>query len=222
MTLRCVAVDDEPVALEIIRSHAEKIPYLRLLETFTSGSEALAFVREHPVDVVFLDIRMPDVSGLELAELFGGRTRVVFTTAHAEFAVQGFEVAAEDYLLKPIGFARFQKACDRLLTLRPEPSSRLFVRDGYDWVGLDTRDLLYIESEDNYLIFVAAGRKTLTRMTLTEALKRLPAQQFLRIHKSYIISLDHLEKVERHQVVVGGAKIPLSAAYREALLARLG
>ncbi|SDL16331.1 LytR/AlgR family response regulator transcription factor [Siphonobacter aquaeclarae] len=220
MTLRCIAVDDEPVALEIIRSHAEKIPYLNVLGTFTSGSEALAFARREAVDLIFLDVRMPDISGLDLAALFGDRARIIFTTAYVEFAVQGFELDAEDYLLKPIGFARFLKACER--ACKPAAQQYLFLKEGYDWVRVDTSMLLYAESADNYVSFVSVSGKTLVRMTLSEALDRLPSGEFIRIHKSFVVSLRHVQKVERHQVIAGGKAIPLAASYREALLKRLG
>jgi two-component system LytT family response regulator len=217
LSLRCVAVDDEPLALSIISQHAAKIPFLHLSATFVSATEAVAYLHQTPTDVVFLDVEMPDVSGLELAAQLQQTIGVIFTTAHPQFAVRGFELAATDFLLKPIGFDRFLQACTRArhqLATREAvalPAS-LFVKDGYTLVRIDVASLQYLEGADNYLVFQEVARRTVVRLTLGEALARLPAGQFMRVHKSYVVALAHIEKIERHQVVVGGRSIPLSAA----------
>ncbi|GAB2778138.1 LytTR family DNA-binding domain-containing protein [Rhabdobacter roseus] len=220
--IRCVAVDDEPIGLSVIAAHAAKVPYLDLQGTFTSATEALAYLQRHPLDLVFLDIEMPDLSGLEVARLIGTQARIIFTTAYPHYAVEGFELAATDYLLKPIGLSRFLQACGRVSEQLEAAGRYLFVKDGYDWVRVDLAALRYLKADDNYLTFYETHQTTLTRMTLTEALQRLPAERFVRVHKSYVVSLDFVEKIERHQLTVAGVKVPWSATYREELLRRIG
>ncbi|MGI4874647.1 MAG: LytR/AlgR family response regulator transcription factor [Janthinobacterium lividum] len=225
VSLRCVAVDDEPMALNILRAHAAKVPFISQFTTFASATEAVAYLYATPADVVFLDIEMPDVSGLEIATQLPENASVIFTTAHPQFAVQGFELAVTDFLLKPIGFERFWQACtraqQRASSLAPLPPASLFVKDGYTWVRIDVADLNYLEAAGNYLTFHESGRRTVVRLTLTEALAQLPAGQFLRVHKSYAVALAHVEKIERHQVTLAGKPIPLSPTGREELVQQL-
>lgn len=237
--LTCIAIDDEPIALDVIRFHAQKVPFLDLKQTFVNAVEALTYLRESPVDLVFTDINMPDITGLDVARLLPPRTLFVFTTAYAEHAVKGFELNAVDYLVKPVDFGRFLQAvnrakdrvADRYLaeqragqaTSSPAPESpdTLFVKDGYDFVRIDLDELLFVESEGNYLNFYEVDKRVVARMTITEALTQLPAAQFMRVHKSYIVNLRHIDKIERHQVLVGDkVPVPISPGYRDELLAR--
>ena len=231
-SLRCIAVDDEPIGLRIIESHAVKVPYLALVGSFLSATEALAYVQGHPVELLFVDIQMPDLSGLELVRLLPEPVAVIFTTAHAGYALEGFEVAALDYLLKPISLSRFLQASSRALekvtaqkrineSVQGVAATELFVKTGYDWSRVNLAELLYIEADDNYLTFVELGKQTLSRMSLSEVLTKLPVGEYLRIHKSYVIALAKVDKVERHQVSLGGKRLPVSASYREDLLRRL-
>ena len=228
-TLRCIAIDDEPIALDIIKSHASKVPFLDLKRTFVNAIEALTFLKTEPIDLIFLDINMPDLTGLDFAQVVGTKSLVVFTTAYPEYALQGFELSALDYLLKPIAFGRFMQAANKAYERlsddgkngTPVRSPFIFVKDGYDWVRIDLDELQYVESEGNYLTFQETGRKALTRMTIGEATEILPNDQFMRVHKSYIVSLDRIEKIERHQLTIGKAQIPLSGSYRDELLERV-
>jgi two-component system, LytTR family, response regulator len=225
-----IAIDDEPIALEVIRSLADKVPFLHLQASFVSATEAFAYLQQQPADLLFLDIHMPDLSGLELARMIGPHMKIIFTTAHADFALQGFDLAAVDYLLKPIAFPRFLLACQRAkerlevqaIDRQAVEPAYLFVKNGYDLVRVDLRSLLYIEADDNYMTFHEPARKSLTRMTLTEILQKLPEREFMRVHKSFVVAVSKIEKVERHQLTVAGKNIPLSASYRELLLDRLG
>lgn len=228
--LRCIAIDDEPIALNIIRAHAEKVPFLKLEAVFASATEALAYVQQQQVNLIFLDINMPDLSGIEFATIIGVSAKIIFTTAYPEYAVQGFELAATDYLLKPINFARFLQACTRVQEQLNQGNNGsisalnnfMFVKDGYNMVRISLNELLYIEAEDNYLTFHEPQRRTVTRMTLTEATERLAGNSFLRVHKSFMVSLLKIEKVERHQlIIVENTAIPLSNKYRPELLQRL-
>ena len=223
-TLRCIAIDDEPIALDIIKSHASKVPFLDLKRTFVNAFEALTFLKTEPVDLIFLDINMPDLTGLDFAQVVGNKSQIVFTTAYPEYALQGFELSALDYLLKPIGFGRFMQAANKAyerLSGDTKKSPYVFVKDGYDWVRINLDELQYVESDGNYLTFQETGKKTLTRMTIGEATEMLPKDQFMRVHKSYIIALDRIEKIERHQLTIGKVQVPLGGNYRDDLLERV-
>lgn len=238
--LTAIAIDDEPIALDVVRFHANKVPFLDLKQTFVNAIEALSYLRAEPVDLVFLDVNMPDLTGLDVARLLPPTTMVIFSTAYAEHAVKGFELNAVDYLVKPIDFGRFLQACNRANERRQSlanpaddrkksPTERdavsrdpvLFVKDGYDYVRIALDDLLYIESEGNYLTFYETGKKVVTRMTVAEAMTQLPGTGFMRIHKSYIVALTHIDKIERHQVTIGKTQIPLAGTYRDELLERV-
>ncbi|MBO0935576.1 response regulator transcription factor [Fibrella sp. HMF5335] len=234
--LTCIAIDDEPIALDVVRFHANKVPFLELKQTFVNAVEALAYLHEHPVDLVFSDINMPDITGLDVARLLPPGMMFIFTTAYAEHAVKGFELNAVDYLVKPIDFGRFLQAVNRANDRHTADQKQangqsaetakaaqktLFVKDGYDYVRIDLDELLFVESEGNYLMFYEGDKKVVTRMTIAEGLAQLPATDFMRVHKSYIVNLKHIDKIERHQVLVGDKlPIPLSPGYRDELLAR--
>lgn len=216
------------MGLSVIQAHASKVPYLTILATFASATEALAYLQTQPVDLLFLDIQMPDLSGLEMARMLDASLPIIFTTAYPQYAVDGFELAAVDYLLKPVSFSRFVQACnrvaDRLLSVQlPQPvvADYLFVKTGYDWARIDVSALLYVEADDNYLTFHEETKRTLSRMTLAEAMDKLLPRNFVRIHKSYLIALAKIDKIERHQVTVAGRPLPLSATFRDELLQRL-
>lgn len=225
--IKAVAVDDEPVALDIIKNHCNKIPFVHLAATFLSATEAFHYIRSNAVDLIFLDISMPGLSGLELAEMVGNSAQVVFVTAHPEYALHGFELAATDYLLKPINYSRFLKACQLAETRRNPGEQRsgkgdiLFVKDGFEWLPVRLEELLYIRSEDNYALLQMNDKSILTRMTLTDLQNKLPVSQFLRVHKSFIIALSKIEKIEKHQVTIANVKIPLSMISAEALVKKL-
>ncbi|QKZ11766.1 LytR/AlgR family response regulator transcription factor [Spirosoma sp. KUDC1026] len=223
-TLRCVAIDDEPIALEVIKSHASKVPFLELKKTFVNAIEALTYLKTEPIDLIFLDINMPDLTGLDFAQVVGTKSLVIFTTAYPEYALQGFELSALDYLLKPIAFGRFMQAANKAyerLSGDSKKSPYVFVKDGYDWVRINLDELQYVESEGNYLTFQETGKKALTRMTISEAAEMLPNDQFMRVHKSYIVALNRIEKIERHQLTIGKVQVPLSGSYRDELLERV-
>lgn len=224
--MKAIAVDDEPVALDIINTHAKKVPFIISLVTFLSATEAFAYIRKESVDLIFLDISMPDLSGLEFAAMLKRHPQVVFTTAYAEHALKGFELAATDYLLKPINFNRFFQACQLAQSRMQMPNNQkeseqeenLFVKDGYNWISIRLSDLLYVRGEDNYVNLFESTKCTLTRMTLTELCDKLPKDKFLRVHKSYIVAISKIERIEKHQIIIGDAKIPLSRQYRDLVL----
>ncbi|MCO6490295.1 MAG: response regulator transcription factor [Phaeodactylibacter sp.] len=233
--ISCIAVDDEPRALEVIRIHAVRTPFLDLRRTFRDPVEALAWLKDNPVALLFLDINMPDVSGLSFRELAGPQPMVIFTTAYSEFAVESYEQGAVDYLVKPIRYERFLKAALRARARRqPQPpparqeragaegiSDYLLVKSGKKHFRVAVSEILYLEKDGNYLWFHTPERRLISRFSMGEALDMLPAAQFMQVHRSFIVALPHIGEVEVHQVKIGGTSIPVAKAYREALMARL-
>ena len=223
--LKAIAIDDEPLALEVIKAHAKKVSFLDLQSTFVSAKEALEYIKQNPVDLVFLDINMPDISGLDFSQLLPENTSVIFVTAYSQYAVDAFNLNAIDYLMKPIEFTRFMKACQKVYDNTQISKGEsvymtyLFVKEGYDLVRIVVDDLLYVQSEGNYLTFKEKNRKTLTRMTMTEAIESLPKHKFMRIHKSYLVNLNHILKVEKHQIsVTDNVFVPIAANYHADLM----
>jgi DNA-binding LytR/AlgR family response regulator len=221
-----IAIDDEPIALTVIKSHAEKIPFLNLKAVFTSAANALTYIDNEAVDLVFLDIRMPDLSGIDLAKRINKRTGIIFTTAYSDHAIEAFELAAIDYLLKPIGFERFSVACARAeeqlgFTGTAEKQQSIFVKDGYEWIKLNVETLLYAEASDNYVVFHELNRKTISRMTVTEAAEKLPSDVFVRVHKSFLVNIRRIDKISSNQVVINGKSIPMSDKFKSVLLGKL-
>lgn len=224
--LNAIAIDDEPAALDVLQRYAAKVPFLNLTQTFINTTDALTHLHTQRVDLLFLDIQMPDVSGIDFARLVAPLQKpVIFTTAYTDYAVEGFTLQALDYLLKPIEFGRFLQACNRayaqIMPQREGSSSSIFVKDGYDWVRVNLAEVLYIQSDTNLLFIHEQNRQVTTRMTIADMLATLPVDEFIRIHKSYIVALKAIRKIERHQVTVGNVTIPLAGSYRDALEQRL-
>ncbi len=219
--LKCIAIDDEPMALEVIKAHAKKVTFINLTTTFVNASEALEFLKNNVIDLVFLDINMPDITGLEFSQLLTSQ-QFIFTTAYSQYAIDAFNLKATDYLMKPIDFNRFLVACQKVyenITKEAPKMSHLFVKDGYDLVKVSLEDLLFVESDGNYLTFKEKSKKTLTRMTMTEAIELLPKVNYFRTHKSYIVNLYKVEKIERHQLTLtDNSIVPLAANFRDDFL----
>ncbi|MGA0559946.1 LytR/AlgR family response regulator transcription factor [Larkinella sp. VNQ87] len=217
--LTAIAIDDEPQALEVVRMHAAKVPFLALKAGFTDAFEAIPYLQKNKIDLIFLDIKMPDISGIEFVRCLSTVPMIVFTTAYSDYAVQGFELDAIDYLLKPFSLARFLKACNKALdfkNIRSETAEDfLFVKTGYEEEKVELNDILYLEADGNYVTFVLKNRKLLSRQTLAEVLRTLPENRFVRVHRSYIVSLRKVDKIARTEITVNGVKIPIGASYEE-------
>jgi two-component system, LytTR family, response regulator len=222
-TIKAIAVDDEPIALDVIRAHAAKAPNIDLKNTFVSATEALAYVKKEQIQLVFLDINMPDLTGIDFSIMLDPSVLIVFTTAYSDYALKGFELNALDYLLKPFTLSRFlqacQKASDRLAT--KTDNDALFLKDGSTIVRVSLDTLLYVEADGNYLTFHEKNKKTTIRHTLTELMEKLPPTAFAKINKSCIIALNKIEKVENQYVTVNGVRLLLLKNYRDALLESL-
>ncbi len=216
--IRAVAIDDESFALEVIKSHASKVPFLDLQAVFTDAIKGLEYLKTEAVDLLFLDINMPDISGIDLAGLVPRKTLVVFTTAYSDYAVKGFELDALDYLLKPFSLSRFLQACQKAqewIALQPkdEPDF-LFVKTSAAQVRIDFPTLLYCESQGNYVVFQVGKQKISSRMTLAETEKLLPSY-FIRVHRSFLVNKHRVDKIERHQLWVSNFPIPISSSFQE-------
>ena len=222
MTIIAIAIDDEPHALEVVKMLSEKVPFLSLDATFTHSLEALAYLQNHKIDLLFLDINMPDISGIELVNILPKNISIVFTTAYSEYAVKVFELDAVDYLLKPFSLARFTKACQKALEIKKnhveEAPSHVFIKTGYEEEKVELNDIHYIEADGNYMTYVLNNRKLLSRQSISDALSQLPADKFVRIHRSYIISLSKIEKISRNSIWILGKEIPVGSSYEEKLL----
>jgi two-component system, LytTR family, response regulator len=221
MNLTAIAIDDEPRALEVVQMHASKVPFLELKATFTDAFEAIPYLQNNKVDLIFLDIKMPDISGIEFVSILQKSPMIVFTTAFSEYAVNGFELDAVDYLMKPFSLARFTKACNKALeikTLRNEEMKNfIFLKTGYEEEKVFLDDIQYIEAEGNYMAYVLPNKKLLCRQNISESISQLPANQFIRIHRSYIVALDKIQKITRQSVWVAGNEISVGASYEEKL-----
>lgn len=224
--MKAIVVDDEPMAVEVVRAHAAKVPFLELKAGFTDAFAALEYLQSEPVDLIFLDIKMPDISGIDFYNSLSKKPLLVFTTAYSEHAVTSFEMDAIDYLLKPFSLARFLKACNKayeLFNLRNagEVSGHMYVKTGQEQVRVAFDDILYLEATGNYVTFFLKDRKLLSRSTFAEAIGWLPSNRFVRIHRSFLVAIQHIEKADRLLVTVGGYKLPVSEAYSKVLVQTL-
>ncbi len=215
--MTAIAIDDEPIALEVVRAHASKVPFLDLKAAFTDAFKAMDYLQKEPIDLIFLDIKMPDISGLDFLKSLNRKPLVIFTTAYTEHAVISFELDAVDYLLKPFSLARFLKACNKANELHQLRNAgiadHIFIKTGYEQVKVRFDDIYYIEAEGNYVNFVMKNTKLLSRMTFTETENVLPKNKFVRIHRSYMAAKSHIDKIERHQILVNGTTLPVGDSY---------
>ncbi|WP_218699516.1 LytR/AlgR family response regulator transcription factor [Olleya sp. HaHaR_3_96] len=229
--ISCVIVDDEPMALNLVESYVNKTPFLQLKQKCSSAIEAMEFIKEQPVDLLFLDIQMPDLTGIEFSKMLPKETRVVFTTAFDQYALEGFKVEALDYLLKPFDYAEFLAAANKanhyfsLLKGKPqnevsEAKEFLFVKSEYKQLRIKLSDVLYFEGLKDYIkIWLKDNPKPiLTLMSLKSLQEELPETQFLRVHRSFIVSLKNIEVIERSQIIINDQRITVSEQYKPAFL----
>ncbi|QJD77308.1 LytR/AlgR family response regulator transcription factor [Spirosoma rhododendri] len=233
--ITAIALDDERPALDVIEAFCDRIDTIDLVKTFTRTGEARQFLAENPVDLVFLDINMPNESGLSFSRLIPPPTLVIFTTAYSEFAAESYEVEAIDYLLKPFSFERFQKSVERVQTRRqglqqasggdtdmPEPT-HLYFRVDYGLVKITVADIRYIEGLDNYLkIHLIAGKPVVVRLTMKAMLDKLPAGQFVRVHRSFIVAFDKIQGVRNKLILMDDVELPVGSSYETEFFGRFG
>jgi len=233
LKISCVAVDDEPMALNLVESYIEKTPFLELKTKCSSAIEAMQYIKEHPVDLLFLDIQMPDLTGIELSKILPEQTRVIFTTAFDHYALEGFKVDAIDYLLKPFDYVEFLTAANKaqkwfeLLkgisnqsALVSKEKEFLFVKSEYKQLRIKLADVLYFEGLKDYIkIWLKNNPKPiLTLMSLKSLEHELPETQFMRVHRSFIVSLNNIDVIERSQIIINNQRITVSEQYKSKFL----
>jgi len=217
--MRCIAIDDEPLALQLINEFASRISFLDLQKTFTDPDEAKEWIQDHEVDLLFLDIQMPDVNGLQFYKSLAKKPLVIFTTAYQEFAVEGFNVDAVDYLLKPFEYDRFLKAVFKareyleFLANQELQMASIFIKVDYQLMKLNLKDIELIEGLDDYIRIHTKPKPVLTLMTLKSLQEKLPASEFVRIHRSYIVPVNKIESFGKSKIKVAGKEIPIGSSY---------
>lgn len=221
-SITCIIVEDEPLAAERLQNYIAGIPLLKLLKTFEDGRQALDYLSSHDVDLMFLDIHLGEMSGIHLLEKNHIRSQVVITTAYPQYAVKGFDLHVTDYLLKPFVFERFEMAIDKVKVAmeggsRKEMSDFILVNSEYRVEKIYLRDLLYIEGMGDYRRVHTLEKRIMTLKTFRDFEEELPTDKVMRVHKSYMISLDKIESYSSDEVQVYGTKLPVSETYRKSL-----
>jgi DNA-binding LytR/AlgR family response regulator len=233
--LNCIAIDDEPSALKVIKDYCSKIQSVNVTGTFTNPYEAIYTLNNDQIDLIFLNISMPQISGPEFLKTLYNPPMVIFTTAYKEYAFEAFENDAIDYLLKPFGFDRFLKAVNKafqmlriknpVTSINEETSAIcsgfLMVKVEYTTIRVDLNDILYIEGLKDYVKIHTEGKHILTKTTMKNIMEKLPSDSFLRVHKSYIISLDKIDMIENSRIVIGNQRIPIGESYRSSFYDRI-
>ena len=224
----CIAIDDEPLALEVIKKYIAKIYFLDLKGAFTDPYEAKKFMDANPVDILFLDIQMPDINGIEFSKTLSSKNiSVIFTTAYSQYAVEGFNVDAIDYLLKPIEYDRFLKAVYKAkeyieyLNNQELNHGYIFVKSDYQMIKINLKDILYIEGLDDYIKIYMPQKSILTLMTLKTITQKLPSKEFLRVHRSYIVPVSKIENVSKSKIKIVDKEIPIGVSYSESFFAAM-
>jgi DNA-binding LytR/AlgR family response regulator len=219
--MRCIAIDDEPLALKLVIEYASRIPFLSLEKTFTNPDEAKAWLLQNEVDLLFLDIQMPDINGLQFYKSLVKKPPVIFTTAYSEYAVDGFNVDAVDYLLKPFEYDRFLKAVFKareyleFLNNQELQMASIFVKVDYQLMKINLKDVELIEGLDDYIRIHIKPKPVLTLMTLKSLQEKLPSNEFVRIHRSYIVPASKIESFGKSKVKVAGKEIPVGSSYSD-------
>ena len=221
--IRCIVVDDTPLAVEKLEAFIVQVPLLHHLQSFNNGIEAVVYMKLNPVDLVFLDIQMEQFTGLQFIEALQYRPKIVIVSAYNEYAVQGFDHNVTDYLLKPYSFERFLKAVDKALAEMQIKSAKnyLFVKTEYRMERVDFSDILFIEGQGAYLRIVTRQAKIMTIQNFQSMEQVLPSDNFLRVHKSYIVAMDKIESIERNVILIAGQRIPVGKNYQNEFYRRL-
>jgi len=232
--MNCVIIDDEPAAIDVLKFHLSNIPFVVLKKTFRDPLDALEYLQQQTIDLIFLDINMPKLSGISFPKFLQNPPLIIFTTAYSEYALESYELKAVDYLLKPIEFNRLLqgvmkaqqvlKKNTKITTSSSEISpdisvQTIFIKSGSEFHQLFIQNIKYIESDGNYVTFYTDKRPILARNKLSEVLELLPKEYFTRIHRSFIVALKHIETVKKHSVIINDKEIPISSNYREKFIA---
>ena len=225
MTINCAIIDDEPLAAEMLASYAAKTPFLNLVGVYNSAVEAIRTLRSEPVDLLFLDIQMPELSGLEFATILPPETFIIFTTAFDRYAIDSYKVNTVDYLLKPIAYDNFLKAADKALRRIVDSRKQatyaadrfIYVKSDYKLVRINLDDIMYIEGVKDYVRIVLANssQPVMCLMNMRTLEEYLPTPEFLRVHRSYIVHMSKVQSIDRFRFVFGNTYIPISESYKD-------
>lgn len=236
MDITCIVVEDEPLARSLLENHISKVSYLHLQKSFSNPLEAIEFLRQNTVDLLFSDIQMPEITGITMLKIIPKKPLVILTTAYSEYAIEGYELDVIDYLLKPISFERFLKAAEKaaqriaeqkkpaqveqVFVHSPAPApdkseDYIFVKDGTKLIKIKLKDILYIEGLKDYVAIHTKEKKIVSLQTMKSLESVLPESHFIRIHNSYIISFEGIEAVDKEKVQVGKVFLPISDTYRK-------
>ncbi len=227
MTLNCIIIDDEPLACELLASYACKTPFITLRGTYNSAISAMKDIRNTPVDLIFLDIQMPELSGIEFARIIPKETKIIFTTAFDQYALHGYKVNAIDYLLKPISYNDFIMSADKALEwfsslknkTNDDGNRFIMIKSDYKLIRISLDDILYIEGQKDYVrIYMNNGEKIMSLINLKTLEQHLPEPEFMRTHRSYIVHMDKITVLDRLRIVFGNKHIPISDSYKDNIM----
>jgi two-component system, LytTR family, response regulator len=230
--IRCIAIDDEPLALELLVDNISKVPFLQLIDSCDNVMDAMKVMQQRPVDLIFLDIQMPGLTGLQFIESMTEKPMIILITAYKQYALEGYNLDVTDYLVKPVSLDRFMKACNKAKQLFELKSSQkaspkpeyIFVNADYSMVKITLSDIIYIEGLKDYISFhlKSAKHPLVTRMPMKTIEEQLPESTFIRIHKSYIVSISFITAIRKSSVFIDSLELPLSDTYRQSVSALTG
>jgi two-component system, LytTR family, response regulator len=231
MQINCIAIDDEPLALTKLEGFIKKVPVLNLIRTFDNAIEAIGWLKENNAGLIFLDIQMEHLTGIQFLEATGTKSRIIITSAYDQYALKGFELDVTDYLLKPFSFQRFLQAVNKVMEyysqkadqimLQSENESYIFVKTEYRLERIDLDKILFIEGMKDYLRIICTDQKIMTLQSFAKLEESLPAKRFCRVHKSYIVAIDKIKSVERGVIIIADRRIPVSNTYRENFFSKI-
>lgn len=234
--MKCLIIDDEPLAIELLEDFVSKIPFLELTSSCSNAIEASAILKKLKIDLIFTDIEMPDFSGIEFVKSLDEKPLFIFTTAYSHYAVEGFNLNAVDYLVKPIPFHRFLTAVNRAreiyllkkeganaIPVVVESANFMFVKSEYDNIKINFDDIKYIEGLKDYIkIFSTSHKPILTLSSFKKIEEKLPANSFIRVHRSYIVSLKYIHSVQRNRILIDQIRVPIGLNYKDEFIKRIG
>lgn len=221
MKLKCVIIEDEPLAAEKLEGFIAQVPFLELAAVFDNALEGLSYIKNAIVDILFLDIQMERLTGIQLLETLNHKPNVIIATAYSEYAIKGFELQVSDYLLKPYPFERFLTAVNKIYDdviskQNNELQTHIFVKTEYRIENVPVNEILYIEGMQNYLQIVLRGKKIMTKQSFKALMQQLPKGLFIQVHKSWAVAISHIESVERNRIKIAGEMIPIGDTFRDA------
>ena len=217
MSINCIVIDDSPLAIEKLEGFIKQIPILTLLQSFNNGIDGISFIKTTSVDLVFLDIQMEQFSGLQFLEALQNRPQIIIVSAYSQYAVTGFNYSVTDYLLKPYSFERFIQAIHKVqnvMEVKPQ-KDYMFVKTEYRMERIDFKDVLYIEGQGAYLKIITKNHNVMTLQNFQNMEEVLPPENFIRVHKSFIVGINKIESIERNIIKIGKQRIPIGAGYRD-------